>query len=235
MRRSLAIFFWILAGGIAAGLSVGFFLYKSNFDRAGLVAELAEARAQSEEAKQQNEAVAADANEKIREAEKTVDRIRAELTDARAEILLVASAIPLVSPPPRSMRGWSEQLSIPLGIALKTPPDIKTQIADDALLLGPAASHANPAMDQRVSFTRYQVNAERDLVSRLRDTTPVVYTVAGHWLYGTKGKYSDLPGEVLVLRAQTGQTETHLIWARVDEAFSERRLQDILSTLRFPS
>ncbi len=235
MRRSLAIFFWILAGGIAAGLSVGFYLYKSNFDRAGLVAELADARAQTEEAKKQSEAVAADANEKIREAEKAVEHIRAELNDARAEILLVASAIPLVSPPPRSMRGWSEQLSVPLGIALKTPPDIKTQIADDAIILGQITSRVDLAMDQRVSVTRYQENAERYLVSRLRDTTPIVYTVAGHWLYGAKGKFSDLPGEVLVLRAQSGQTETHLIWARVDQAFSERRLQDILSTLRFPS
>lgn len=235
MRRSVAIFLWILIGGLSSGLSVGFFLYKSNLDRATLVLELSEARAQAEAALQSSENVAADANKKIHDAERAMAKLRDQLNHAKTETLLIASAVPLSPPPPRLLRNWNEQLSIPLGITIKTPPDIKTQTSDHAIILGPASSRNGDAMDQRVTVTRYRNDTEKDLISRLRETAPVVFTISGRWLYGTKGKFADLPGEVTVLRAQSGQTDTHLIWARTDKDFTERRLQDILSTLRFQS
>ena len=235
MRRPFAVLLWILIGGISTGLSVGFFLYRSNLDRAELVLELSEAHAQAEAAIQSSENVAADANKKIADAEIAMAKLRKQLDEAKYESLLIASAVPLLPLPARSLRGWHEQRSVPLGIAIKTPPDIKSQTSDDAVVLGPASLNDKHAMDQRMAVTRYRNDTEKDLIARLHQATPIVFTINGYRLEGAKGKFADLTGEVVVLRAQSGERGTHLIWARVDEIFTERRMLDILSTLRFSS
>ncbi len=228
-RSALAILGYILIGAIATGAGTGFFLYRSNADRAELMESKVQAELQAEELLAASQEIAEEANQKLEEASEEVAKTRERLQRLEEERRMINQATPLA----RSTRTqyWKEVLSLPLGVTVRVPK-IGEELRNDeqALIVG-----TEQAEQPWIEVKPYSVETEEMLKRRLVDANEVYFLVSGQLLVGTKGKLIDTNEEGYAIRVQSSGTSTVLIWAKEDAGFKSSDIIDTFSSLTFRS
>lgn len=228
MKRSLSVFIWILIGALAASGGLGYFLHQANQDRQHLLnlAHAAEQRAQ--EAQTANLHLTNEANTKLQDASKEVQRTKEELEIYKQHQADYAAATPLRRPADRTLRSWTPAISIPLGLSLLVPPLSSADTNSAQLILSTTSSRQ---VARWMTIAPYQANEEQTWLQSTTNTQPIRYTTNGQTLVGVKGVniYTSLPQ--YIFRLQTLTTSTHLLWIQPNAAVNDQRILDTLSTL----
>ncbi len=236
MRRTLSVLFWILLGALSTSAGLGYFLMEANHDRARLGQEAADARAELAQTKTANETLAAEANKKVQEAAAEVARAQQILQRSLEENRLIASAVPLVKPDAKTLKGWAEVASIPLGVSLRVPKTAQSQQTDRAFVIQTAPSKHSAPVEQWLTISPYQATVEEELRRSLQNAETVVYKVADRVIVGTKGTWSSVSGTTYLIRVQKpGGVATHLIWAKTLPGVDETQILQTLATFSFAS
>lgn len=228
MRRSLAIFIWILLGALAASLGIGSVLVKAKQERDVLAKQLLEEQAQTNELTKEHQQAIDEANRTILNALQTVSSTKellALLTQEQADLEVAA---PLTSS--SQARRWPQTISFLLGVSIRTPSFALTTSTDTTI-----ESATNGPDGQPMSWLfikRYDAQQYQDLTNPLTNLEPVRYRLNQTLITGKRGTTSD-GSVVFVLRTQRRGQLTHLIWARTNRTMSQDRLLDSLSTLLF--
>lgn len=235
MRRSIAVLFWILVGALASAGGVGYFFHQANVDRQRLTDEAQSSKDLLEKTKTASQQLADEANKKLADASQEVAKAQQALKTMQEERALQAKAVPLAKPDARTLRGWPETVNLPLGISLRLPSTMQSTSTDGVLAAYLRPRFSYETVQQWLSISAYDKTHESDLEQSLKETQSVIYQVQNRFLIGVKGKLSDLPGMVYVLRVGNNATSTHLIWARTNAGVTDEKVLDVLSTLSFQS
>lgn len=212
MSRPLSVIGYILLGALAAGIGTGFFLYKSNSDRASLVAASESARQRSEELAAASRKLADEANAKLDHASAEVRNAQELIKKYDEERVLLSKATPLSRT--KLSANWKEWINIPLGYTLRLP--VGTGNAGNERFFDFGWMKIEP----------YDADREALLRSQSSSTSEVVYFVDGHLLVGTRGQN-------WVIRDQIGASSTMLLWANPGSAQGEKTLLESLSSFTF--
>jgi hypothetical protein len=235
MRRSIAILGWMMLGAFASSAGFGFVLYASNQDRARLIQEAATATQEANQLRAANDALVAEANQKLQQAEAQVAEALKIVKRYEEEKALLEQTEPLIKPSARELRGWKEALSYGLGISVSVPPQSTAEESLDTLVaLGPA-SLGRATREQWMSIAKYNAETEKSLLANLQNASEQRYAVDNRVLVGVKGRLGDLPGDVYFFRVVQSGVPTHLIWARANGVVTDRQVLNALSTLTFKS
>lgn len=231
MRRATGIIIGILLGAIAAGLSVGFFLFKANADREKLAAQLTETAQAAQTAREQNQQAIQEANSKLQNANSEISKAQALILALEEERKIMAGAEPLI--PSNSRKNWMEVIGLEQGIALKVPKGNRI-LTNDKQALIIEKEKSSPYTDARwLSIMPYDKTVEENLKKTFATSSAVAYTVNGRVLDGYKGTAPPENKMMLVLRIRYGGEFTHLLWARSESYVKIDDLVEILSTLHF--
>ncbi len=225
MQRSLAIVSWILVGAIASGLSIGFFLHKSNADRTHLLQQLMDAQKETARIKMESAQAIREASSTTAAALAKVDAYNKQ-TQAYEE-LLKQTILP-AKPDARTVQSWSTAYSIPLGVSLRVPPD-------NAIL--PNNEHARLQIANANGLNWLYLEAfDPSTVEQPIFSNPetVAFLVDGQLLFGTKGVNIHEPYP-FGYRLRPATNPSFVITLFAAPGMSERRLQEILSTITLRS
>ena len=234
MKRSMAIFLWILLGALASGLAIGFFLHRANTDRERLVMEIDKAKQQAEETMNANRKLVAEADQKLSGASAEVDHAQELIKQYELERDLLLHATRLDKPTPNQLRSWKTFLSLPLGISLQTPPG-SYATSNEALVsvrIDDSIAGGSDWLDITLYDRAYEVSRAQELVDA---TSTLTYLVDGHLLSGVRGRIRDTAVFGSVLRVMAHGTTTHLLWLRPRVGISDQTILRTLATLIFRS
>ncbi len=228
------ILIWILVGAVASGLGVGYALHQSNADRARLMQEARQARAQADAAHALQVRVAEEANQKLTTAANEIAKAQQTIQQLEEERTLIAQAEVLKKPGLATLKHWSAAISLPLGLSIQLPP-LTTGAPNEATLIATTISPTFPKVleQQWLSIAPYQASLEQEISSQLKDTTAITYAVQGRLLRGVRGHHADTPEMLYLLRVQQFASSTHLIWAKAAHPITEQTILDTLATLSF--
>lgn len=237
MQRFTSVIMSILLGAIAVGVGMGIFLHKANTDRQRLEKVAIEAQGKSKEAQNRSQQAIQEANAKLKAANDEVAKAQATLKAIEEERGLLAKAEALDEPKAETLKGWSEAISLPLGVSLRVPP--KNSIgenSDAALSIAAEQKSGSASMTlpelRWLQISPYSERLESELVGAMASTTPVMFAVHGRLLKGTRGQSQT--GDSYVLKVSSLGETTHLIWAReFGKTAKDRNLLQVLSTLTF--
>jgi len=226
-RSIFTVLGYIFIGALATGLGTGFFLYRSNADRAALMESKAQAELQAEQLLTSSQELAEEANQKLEVASDEVAQTRERVQRLEEERDMIKAAIPLTKS--SKIQYWKELISLPLGITLRVPNSGDVlQNDESAFVIGSKRTKA-----PWVNVTPYSQVAEMKLKEQLTDPTDVFFLVSGQLLAGVKGKVVDTNEQGYALRLQSSGTSTLLIWAKESSGFKASDIMDVFSSLTF--
>lgn len=233
MRRVASVLLSILLGASATGVGITIFLKKANDDRERLAAIAEQARQDSIAAAESNKRTVEEANKQVDAANAEVAKAQHLVKTLKEERDLLARAEPLSAPSTKTLKGWREAVSVPLGISIKIPPTSRIELNDESGLTA-GASSSQPQGDSRwFSITPYDDRLDRELSSSAVTSTPVSYIADGQLLIGQRGKIGNPAAETIILRVQREGQNTHLIWARAPSSLPFSTVLTALATLTF--
>ncbi len=227
MRRSLAILVWILLGALAASLGIGSVLLNAKHDREALEQKLAAEESRVTNLQQQHDQFIAEANRTVEAAVRNASATRDLLNTITQEQDTLDRATPLITS--AQAKRWSQTISFPLGISIRTPSFAITTSTDTLIQ---STTFVDGATAAWLSITRYDQTRADDLTRYLSSTEAINYRLNQTLITGTRGTASD-GSSVLVLRTQRRGTPTHLIWIKLTGQMTQARVLDSLSTLLF--
>lgn len=230
MRRSLAILVWIILGALAATLGIGSVLLSAKHDRDALAEQLQQEQIRFSQLQQEHTQLINEANQTVQAAVRNASATRDLLNTVTSEQAALETAIPLNDRP--QTKRWSQTISFPLGISVRTPTYTQSTSTDTSI-----QSVLQGGYDQPIawlSITRYDAGRAQDLVRALSNTTQVNYRLNQTLISGTRG-ISPEGSVIFVLHTQRLGQISYLIWARVNSTITEDRILDSLSTLLFAS
>jgi len=230
MRRTFAVLGWILLGALAAGSSLGYYLYLANTDREWLSLRVSALQEQQQQAEQEKEKLSDQLNRKSDTVKLEEARLGSLLQACEERTSRLVQAVPLAKPDGRALRDWKNALSVALGVSLKLPPGVQTQERDrdwEALTVNRGASST------WLAITPYDMLREQELAQDLVETEAVSYTVNGTLLSGIRGRDPNSRATTYLLRAGADRTPTHLVWAQTNDRVNATQVLDTLATLAF--
>ena len=228
MRRTSSILIAILAGALATGAGMTYFLKKANDDRERLaiLAETTQQTAKDTEEKSQQ--AISDANKKVDDANAEVAKAQETVKALQDEHDRLAHATQLPPADPKLVKGWKDVVDATLGVSCKTPTTAAVDTNDATALAFSSEG------DRWFSVTPYNDRLEKELLASTASTTEVSYLINGHLCSGWRGKTLNGTGDIVLLRAEENGTSTHLLWARTpNTAKGSDILQATLSSLTF--
>lgn len=232
MRRSLSILVWILVGALASGISLGYFLHRSNQERLELLFVAQAAQQELHDAKYASEQLTQEANRKITQAEQEVFRQKELVKQLEQEQMMLRDAVPL-SRPVGYYRTWQERVSVPLKLSLRVPSRNESWENDLSMGIGSGTMTSRQGMEQWFSVSAYDEQRFQNMIQQVVDPRTVAFVVDGRLLTGTKGGFSSLEGTTYILRDYTQGSSTLLLWARTNKDVTEQKLLDTLASLSF--
>jgi len=237
MRRATTILIGILLGALATGLGTGIFLKKANDDRTRLAMEMQKTAQDAAESRLENAKAVEDANAKLNAANGEVAKAQALIKELREERDLAAKATALVPPPAKTVRGWTDIVSIAQNVSFKLPPVLKLESDDTAEQMTLVLKDATVPDPRRVSFMPYDEPRERELLAAFTTSTALAYLADGRLLTGSRGLLAGSRDAIYVLRVRNAGTATHLVWLKTDAAkgLDDTVILTLLASLRFPS
>ncbi|MSR85075.1 hypothetical protein EXS71_01370 [Candidatus Uhrbacteria bacterium] len=232
MKRSIAIFLWILIGALASGLAVGYFLHRANNDRGQLATEKEAAKRQTEETLATNRKLVEEANQKLAGADEEVAKAQERIKRYEIERDLLLRATRLDKPSSFQLKSWKTFLSLPLGISLQVPPG--SYATSDQALVSVRINENIPGENDWLNISTYDPTFEQSRLQDLVDSTSSVrYLVDGSLLTGVRGRIRDTAAFGYVLHAQAHGVITHLVWVRPRVGLSDQRMLQTIATLNF--
>jgi hypothetical protein len=226
--RAAPILAAILAGALATGGGMAIYLKKANDDRERLamVAEQTQNAAKDTETKSQQAIDAA--NKKVEDANVEVAKAQETVKQLQEERDRLAHATQLPPADPKLIKGWKDVVDTTLGVSCKTPSSTNIDSNDATSLAFSSAGN------RWFSVTTYDERLEKELLANAASTTEVSYLINGRLCTGWKGKTLTGNNDIVLLRAESNGTSTHLLWARTpSEQNGEQILNAALSSLTF--
>lgn len=234
MQRSTTILVGILLGALAAGLGIGLFLKKANDDRKRLAEQIDKTMQEASAAREENRQAIEEANKKLQAASIEVAKAQQFIKSLEEERKLLSVAKPLLIPSSKSIRGWTDVISLDLGVSLKQPFDSKIE-TNDRQTLTLVKSNVTETTDPRwFSLSKYDARLESELISALATSTPVSYLVNGRILIGVQGTLPNRKEPLQILRVRYEGQIIHLIWIRDLSRYADGSvMMDVLASLKF--
>lgn len=230
MRKSFSVVLWILIGGLASGLGVGYFLRQANNDRARLLLETRLATEEANASKALSERIAKEANQKITNATEEVARAQELVTQYERERKLLTKAVTLSPLSRYQAKTWPSFMDLSLGVRAQYPTEFTVTSTEDGIFF----TETLPAgeSDTWLTLTPYDISRESSSIEALQSTSTVAYLSADGFFVGTRGSYPENGGTVYVLRSHTAPGRMpFLIWAKCTTKAREAQFLSILSTL----
>ena len=237
MRRYSSVILSILIGALAAGISLGIFLKKSNDDRRRLEASALEAKKQFEQTQEETKKSMDEASLKLRAANEEVTKAQELIKLMEDERLQLASSVVLDEPSSAMTKGWQEALNTDLGISIRYPTGFSLDSNDGtALILSQGTP--NPAeisaTDRRsIAVYPYDFRLETELLATLQASNTVSYNLKGHLVTGTSGvAKNDTKNTLHVYAISFLGEKKFLVWMKEIPKQKIPALE-ILSTMKF--
>ncbi len=233
-QRSVVIMFWMLLGALAAGGGVGYFLWMSNNERAGLNQQIVQANAEAERAARSAQAVADEANQKLVAASTTLEQNQTYIQQLQTILQSFHQANTLPGIDPSAMRFWKTYVSVPLGLSVRLPPgdDVCQEQGATLSCLPRGATSSSQAW---LVVQPYDAQQEQLLDQRVQRMQPMNDFIQGRLLIGQRGWTDQQKQTEYVLRLQDAASSTQLLWLRTQSGLTDRQLQGVISTLSFSS
>ena len=192
---------------------------------------------QSNAARQENQQAIQDANKQLLAANTEVGKAQVLVKSLEEERDLLATAKPLSPPPANVTRGWTDTVSLDLGISLKLPAGNEVQTNDNQSLTVAKTGNTDGLDARWLSLSPYNERLEKELLVSLTTSTPVSYIIQGHVVTGYQGTMPGRPDPVLILRIRKDGVISHLLWIRNPNGAKTdaKPAIDVLSTMRFES
>lgn len=228
-----SVFFFILIGALAAGGSTGFFLYQANLDRAQQILRLDALTQQLEFAKQEQEHLTDETNDKIAGYTKTIQLAEQRMQTCEAQQQMrIVRATPLAKPNARILKNWKSWIGFGIGAGLRIPPG-STSVEGFNTVTLQTVSRGSSSTQPWLKIQRLDPSEEAVLMEGLKEPETVSYVAQGASMVGVHGRTTG-NGSAFVLRVGSSQTPTHLVWAQTAPSITESRILEVLATLEIP-
>jgi len=237
MRRYTSVILSILIGALAAGISLGIFLKKSNDDRRRLAESALQAKKQFEQSQDEAQRSMDEANQKLHAANAEVTKAQELIKLMEEERRLLAASEALDEPSSSLTKGWKEAVDTDLGISIRHPANYILDSNDaKSLILSLESNNGNSegAPENRaIAVYPFDFRLETELLATLNATNTATYNLKSHLVSGVYGESKIDPKEILHVYSISFLGEKkYLVWMKetVKQKFSA---QDILATMKF--
>ncbi len=228
MRRVAPILIAILAGALATGGGMAIYLKKANDDRERLAIVAEQTQAAAKDSEEKSQQAINEANQKVQDANAEVAKAQDAVKKLQDERDRLAQATPLPPADPKIVKGWKDVVDTTLGVSCKTPATASVDLNDASSLAFSSAGN------RWFSVTTYDERLEKELLASAASTTAVSYVINGRLCTGWRGKTLTGNNDIVLLRAESNGTSTHLLWARSpNDPNGEQILNAALSSLTF--
>lgn len=229
MNETRSLFLAVLLGAIATAIGMGTFLHLANRDRVRLSQEIQAAQETAMQALVEKERVAAEASDKIDQANAEILNAQRVLADLEKERKLLASAVRLDPPATRDIRGWKSAVAGSLEVSLFLPPGTDVAANGDALF---SAVRSGRNEDPWLRLTPFDARVVAELDASLTDAGERSYLIDGRLVSGMVGMKDGV--RMWSFRVWHSASSTHAIAFTDPGTFgSGNGAERFLSTMRF--
>ena len=229
MRRTLAVLGWILLGALASGVSLGYYLNQANGDRQWLSLRANSLQEENQSALDERDRKVSEADQKAQDAKVETDKMRSLLQACEDRNARLVKAVILNKPDSRTLKTWTESVSVTLGVSLRLPPGLKAYDLGTSLEVNQPATNASGTTV--LAIYAYDPTHEQQLSQDLVDTDAVSYSINGALATGIRGHQTGSTAITFLLRIGADRVPTQLIYAKTYDKITESKILDILSTL----
>ncbi len=237
MRRYTSVILSILIGALAAGISLGIFLKKSNDDRRRLEINALQAKQEFEQSQNDAQRSIDEANSKLTAASVEVSKAQELIKRMEDERKQLAASEILNEPSSSITKGWQEAVDPDLGISLRYPNSYNLDSNNgDTFILSIATANddaSDPSANRSIAIYPYDQRLEAELLATLAASTTASYNLRSHLTTGVWGMAKSDPKNTLHIYTISFLGEKkYLVWMK-EIPKQKIPVLDILSTMKF--